>query len=194
VTYNFATKEELFEFVEENQESKSLGMTIDDFNGIDIDDFVKSNFILHGEINAVHLKNSLEYYIFQLKVKELEPYVAKELINIESSTEEFEAFKDTYFENLNITYEFLYVDEYGIENYDFTVDDKTYWILIGQTQSLKKEQTSTEPDGSYLVIYYGDPSRGYPMTYSKNRKYFILSNMLNDDEYNFIKTFCEIED
>jgi uncharacterized protein YcfL len=194
VEYDFLTKEELLNFIEENQTSEIVGITSKDLAGIDVEDFIRTCFITEDSVAGMDLKFFLHNYILVIRKNDMEPFSAKELINVESSPEEFEAFKDTYFENLNITYEFLYVDEYGIENYNFIMPDKTYEVLIGQTTLLSKNIVSLDPDGTYYVVYEDDPSLFYPIKYSKNSKYFILCYMYDDNEYNFIKTFYEIEE
>lgn len=188
---NYMTKEEFIEFVL----TRNLNITIEDFDGIDIDDFIhvqkiqKHLFDVAAEdISKINFKGSLIVYLN----KKLEPYMAKEIKSVISTEEEYKSFKEEYLRKINASNELLFVDEYSIDNYNIFAGEKGHRVKIGQTQNFEKCNITKNYQGFYCVTYYGDPSVSIEIFYSRNSKYFILANMIDKAEYELIKVFCEM--
>jgi hypothetical protein len=135
--------------------------------------------------------NMLKIYRFELKDRVFDSYKAKEVFHVYSSEEEYESFKNSFFDAAGVDKQFLGKNEYLIEIYYITVNNERIRMYIGQTQNLDKCELDTHPDGT-LMIREGVNEEFYssPFCYSKNRKYFIfLPNIME-----VIEAFCEIDD
>ena len=194
---NYMTKEEFLQYIKENQHLETVDITVEDLNGVDIDDFIMYSRFSKEDIDGFFLKYALESYLRDLKYRKLEPYMAIELTSADSTDEEFKTFKDKYFNIIGLAYEHEFVDEYGIDNYRFQVDEKKHTIGLGKTQNLGDCKIDKNNKGFYCVEYIQDQSGlmlSMPIYYSKNAKYFILADMYNEAEYELISFFCEMGD
>lgn len=192
---NYMTKEEFEEFISK----RNINVAIEDFEGIDIDHFIHDQLIVKElfdveDVSKFDFKASLERYMQKLEHKSLAIYMAKDILSINSTDEEYKNFKEAFLKKIDLTNQILSTDEYDIDNYNIYIEGKKHRILIGQTQNLEKCMLTKNNDGFYCVTYIWDTSGlqlSMPIFYSKNSKYFILANMHDDKEYQLIKTFCE---
>jgi hypothetical protein len=97
----------------------------EDFEGIDIDDFIHEKRIqkhlLDADIENVS-KINFKILIMQYLNKKLETYMAKEIISVASTEEEYLIFKEEYFSSIDMSYRSIVSDEYGIDHYGITID------------------------------------------------------------------------
>ena len=190
---NYITKEKFLEYIA----TQNVGITLDDLEGIDIDDFIVYSNFTEESVKILYLDKALERYLRDLKYRKLEPYMAIELTSADSTDEEFQKYKEKYFNIIGMAYEHEFVDEYGIDNYRFQIDDKKHTIGLGKTQNLGDCKIDKNNKGFYCVEYIQDQSGlvlSVPIYYSKNAKYFILADMYNEAEYELISIFCEMDD
>ena len=191
------TKDEFIKYIEENQDSDTVDITIADLESIDINDFISHYQYTKDNIDLFFLKYALERYMKHVSIRKLEPYMAKEIISVDSSVEEYTAFKEAYLKKIDLLYEFLFIDDYDIDNYDMVIEGRSRRIQIGQTKNLEKCLLIKNNNDVYCVTYKVDASglqRFTPIIYSSDFKYFILANMHDENEYEIIKTFCGIDD
>jgi hypothetical protein len=192
---NYMTKEEFIEFVS----TKNINVNMTDFAGIDIDDFIHDQLMVKDlldveDVSGFDFQASIERYIQKLEYKKLEPHMAKEVISVICSDEEYKSFTGEYFKKIDAPYKLLFTDKYELDNYVVSLGGENYRILIGRTENLEKCQLTRDNNGNYCVVYIDDPSLSIPIFYSRNLQCFILANMYDEAEYGLIKTFCEIDE
>jgi hypothetical protein len=195
---DYMTKEEFIEFVS----LRNLNVTVEDFSDIDLDDFIHEQFMTKGlfdveDVEKFDFKDSLKWYKKKLEHKKLEPYMAKEIICVDSTDEEYGFFKEEYFRTIDSSYQvsLLHVDEYGLDNYSIFTGEKSHRIQIGQTQNLEKCYTTKNNAEFYCVTYIIDASGlqvSIPIIYNKNSKYFILANDSDEIEFELMRISCEM--
>ena len=182
------TKEELLEFIE----ISDSGLTRDDFSDIDLDDFIKYAWLTRNNLATLNINKILELYKSKIVRNKFDQYKAKEIVCVNSSSEEYELFKKAFFEMISVNEQFIGKAEDFIDMFYYLADNEKMLIDIGQTKNLGKFDYYSYPHGT-LGIRIG-PSNGENIyrefCYSKNKKYF----MLIPSSMDIIKTFCEIYD
>jgi len=186
------TKEELFEYIQ----THDVGLTIDDFEGIDVEDFLAFWQFSPSNIGDYLCKASLEIYLNSLNINERLYYFAEEKISVDSTDEEFEKSIKDFFATISVNIKSSYYDEtskfyrYEITNYDY--------IYIARTKDINEISIGYDPNWhpELLVAYipYGDAKISGNICYSKNKKYMLLANPLDDQLFEYVKVFSEIND
>ena len=97
------TSEEFLRIVSENEEA--LGLTVDDFADFDVDDFIVNNSITETRMgyfidDSDYFLRHYKMYSRQILGEKINRYRPQELLSIDSTVEEFEIFKEKYFERI----------------------------------------------------------------------------------------------
>jgi len=196
------TKEEFLKKVSDHE--AELGVTVEDFKDIDVDDFIEKSRITNSAIEwcitgGGDLGRRLELYLANLVQEEIEVYRPKQLRIVESTEEEFEAFKATYFEAIGgVTITVINAQMYkNIEEYAFQEEEKTRHFAIGRTadiNQLKGEGWEFFENPSHVSFPTGRETEvaGDNAYTSKNGKFFIIFYGICSLET--VKAFCEIDD
>jgi len=195
--FTFMTKEEFITYIDTND----TDVTLEDFDGIDIDDFISQSYFSKENISHYSLAVALDDYLRRMERQRRAAYMAQEIVSVDSSDVEYEKFRDQLIlsigggvesagkHNTLDVYQVSYTDSGGKKTWDY--------IYIGQTKHLKKYSTIRDNAGYYIIQLPMD-SEGLYFTsgfcYSKNKKYFLIAAAGNDFFFELIKAFCEIDD
>ena len=205
------TKEEFVQLMEEYD----VGVTIRDFEGIDIEDFIFKyriteeyfdEFISMGPAKGA-LRQLIEWYIEELpsweREKQLAPYLVRELKYVDSTEEEYKDFIDRYFSALQMDAEFLRKEADVVDVYVVEVDNKLLLFKFCQTiksKGLPISRGEFDKNENYSIHerFTGETSCYENIHYSKSSKYLMYlggNAECGFEEYlNQIKTFCELDD
>ena len=185
---NLITKEKLLEFVKIND----TGLDEDDFANIDIDGFIDYAWLSENNLATLNIKAVLELYKSTLKSREFDKYRAKEIFSVYSTDEEYESFKNTFFDKIDTDKQYIGKVEGFTDRFDMVVNGKRMMIGIGQTKNLDKFKFDTFPNGALGIrAGYGEDAPLYSeFCYSKNKKYFIWL----PPSMEVIEAFCEVDD
>jgi hypothetical protein len=201
------------DFIKTISENEELfGVTIANFDDIDIEDFIYERIIskitlesvLNGERN---FKPTLELYISTLPSRRIEAIRSRELIITDSIDEEFELFKERYFESLGIdvlvpeSYNFQKAVERAeglIEVYGYLDKNEHgyyYIFLIGRTMyidQLREKEWEFSNNGRVRPWEFCDMEPDLSFFLSKNSKFYIIFPSGEIDQ--MIQTFVEMDD
>jgi len=202
------TKEEFVQLLEKYD----LGVTIKDFDGLDIDDFILKYEVTQEFLDEVISDNStiswfLGRYIEDMpeweQQKKINPYLVRALKYADSVDEEYEEFIDRYFKALQIEAEFMYKDEDGVNIYMIRKNgERLFWgfCQTSKSEKLVLPDINLRLNETYKIELKDgtDEIHSADIYYSKNNKYLMyLDGEIGSDfdEYlNLVKTFCELED
>ena len=204
------TKDEFIQLIKEND----VGVTIENFNGVDINDFIfkyNINKELFEEISEdvnFTLGYLLEMYIEDLpywqKEQQLAPYLVQELKYVESTYEEYMDFISRYFKAIGQSAEQIRTEDNGVLVYSYEIKNSGYFLYgFCQTSKSKKLPISRgekDKDKNYTIkLYSGDESYYKNIYYSKSGKYLMYYDGNGkiesyEEALNVIRTFCELED
>ena len=113
------TKEEFIQLIEEND----VGVTIEDFNNVDIDDFIAhyhismetfNKFISGDFILSGILEGYIELAPHWQKEQQLAPYLVQELKYVDSTDEEYMDFISRYFKAIGQNAEQIEMEDNGV--------------------------------------------------------------------------------
>lgn len=178
------TKEEFLEKVRGNE--TVLGVTVEDFEEVDVDAFIASRSIRHSTFDYYvtgdgNLRLILANYISMIEDEKINAYRPQKLLTVESTDAEYEAFKKKYFENIGgviqVT-EFFKGFDYGEEFEMQNLDQK---FLIGRTMDLEKVNDNRWRfrEDDFCIVMTGVGSGGgdtilnFYLYFTKNGKFFI---------------------
>ena len=204
------TKDEFIQLIKEND----VGVTIESFNGVDINDFIfkyNINKELFEEISEdvnFTLGYLLEMYIEDLpywqKEQQLAPYLVQELKYVESTYEEYMDFISRYFKATGQPAAQIRIEDNGVLLYGYEIEGSGYFLYgFCQTSKSKKLPISRgekDKDKNYTIkLYSGDESYYKNIYYSKSGKYLMYYDGNGkiesyEEALNVIRTFCELED
>jgi hypothetical protein len=188
------TTQELLEYIGNN----NVGLKESDFEGIDINDFIKRERLTAEKARRYNLKKMLESYKTELVLKREYFIMAGEVIAADSTDQEYKAFLDAYFNELDIKPSLA--GSYGIDRYDINKGTEKYSLYIGKTKDLKRYKIDNDGTFETCQIYipaYGDGYYCMPFCYGGNNKFFLAVMSFNGDrEYmNYVsKTFVNTKD
>ena len=201
------TKDEFIRLIEEYD----VGVTIKDFEGVDVEEFIAYYFITKGVFDDfisgnAGLKQTLEDYINNTQRREEDkqkiPYLVRKLEYIDSTDEEYNQFIERYFEMLQMDAQFKGTDVSVIDVYKVAYNDEYQEIDFSfcQTSKSKELPILLVNNKNYMIDVFTGAETTYfaDIFYSKSAKYlmYLGGNAKYDfDEYiNIVKTFCEMDD
>lgn len=189
-----------------------MGLTIEDFDGVDIEDFISLYYISEETIEKCivgdlvlsgFLKGYIDFAPLREREEQLAPYLVAELKYVESTAEEYQAFIDSYFAALQRDGKFIRQEQNGTDLYE--VDEKnTTSLFFNFCQTSKSKdlplapgslhnnymiELNWEQDGIYNLDIYYSKSGKYLMYFEGN---YVFESF--EERLNIIKTFCELED
>jgi len=185
------TKEELFEYIQ----THNVGLTIEDFKGIDVEDFISYCYFTTSSIRQLSRK-SLDDYLEELEWRVRISFFAKEKFSVDSSDEEYQKFLNDFFKAINKDVIASYFDDQS-GFYRYELAGKEY-LYISRTKDIDQIAIGTNPiiDLELLVAFipHGDARIRENFCYSRNKKYMLLADPLDDQLFEYVKVFCEIND
>ena len=178
----FVTKEEFLQYINEND----VGVKESDFEGVDIDDYIKESLFTADSLRRFSPKGMLDSYKREQDLKRQNAIMAQEILCVDSTDEEFDAFLQAFFEALAIQPTFLNTKN-GASHYLITRNDERYYLYIGQTKNLQESTLDNKGYEGRLRILFpeGEMSVALPFCYDKNTQFFLAAMMgtLEDVEY-----------
>ena len=189
------TEEELIEYIQ----THDVGLTVSDFDGVDIEDFIAFWGFKPGKLDLLWEK-SLETYLEALERQEREKYFAKSKISVDSTSEEYEKFIEIYLKKIDLEVKFS-GKECGFDYFGIA-DERERTIYISQTKGINefdiRKSTNSHSDLLEVILAVGPEGAGYReyFCYSKNNKYMmtIIPMPTNEQPFEYIKIFCELDD
>jgi len=185
------TKEELFEYIQ----THDVGLAIEDFDGIDVDDFITTMHFTPSNIEMLWVR-SLEMYKNRKKIDERIDYFAKEKVYMESTDEEYEVFVNVFFQAINMGVSHSYYDD--LSGFYCYMSDSRDYLYIAKTKDFNKLTITNDPNRhpELLVAYipHGDAELSGNLCYSKNKKFILLATPYDDLLFEYVKIFCTIDD
>ena len=176
------TKQEFLQYVKENE----VDVTVQDFDGVDIDDFVRYGYLTSEWVTHQNLVKLLECYKRDLVNEQGSKIMAKEIICVDSTDEEYEAFLKAYFNAVDGEYwKYGARQKYQFESYTIRKDDVRCRIEIGKTKNMSMYKIF---DGRFygnleIDIPDGDASWRLPFCYSADGKFFMFTDEYGYDGY-----------
>lgn len=176
--YKVITSEELMQFIKDND----TGVTEEDFEGIDIDDFIAS--FMFGSPAAMddtrlrtldsHLKRYDDFRVHGSDFNQMQPLV---LISFDSIDYEYERFIETYFDALGMKHEKLNQTKEGFDRHMIKADGNNLYLYTGATKNIEEYDIRNERQGQ-LILYILEPeplnTKALPFffVYSKDKNFF----------------------
>jgi hypothetical protein len=193
------TVEEFLRRVSENE--KALGVAVTDFDDINVADFIddcKINERLFEQcvLGERMLGSLIRLYKSNLLYRQVEKYRATESVVVNSTNEEYEAFKTELFERIGgATEKLIWGDGYARE-YAFQEGSRFPDFVMGRTMyivPLKWLHWRFPEDPFQVFIPDGGDGAEYgaPLYHSKSGKYFLA--IYESDAMFIIEYFCEID-
>ena len=183
------TKEELIEFIENNQHLETVDITVEDLDGIDINDFILHWHFTKEIIGHRYLQSAIDGYKNYLKGIERAAFMAQEIVSVDSTEEEYVTFREKFISSISVSAKIKYIGKDGpLDQYELYYtkpdgEETSTYMFIGQTKHLGeygigKYNYGKDPDEfRYYVIYIPWDSEGMVyeqgISYNKDRKYFL---------------------
>ena len=206
------TSEEFLELVAEHW--MTLGVTLEDFDDIDIEDFIEWDYLTESVFFDFITGGSgifiavFDQYKGMLGEREIwalwEPLYPAELRVAESTNEEFEQFAAQFIEKVNIDTEVMHLgDRFDdlVEIYSFSKEGQEFRFMIGQTMNLKKLENYglvfSEIKAHSLTVPTGGGEMvvGAVIFISKDNKFFLVyTDILWPYDFEVAQTFLDIDD
>ena len=186
------TKDELFEYIQTHE----VGLTVDDFDGIDVDDFIKHFHFTPSNIEFLWEK-TLEGYLEDLELDERKSYFAKSIVSVESTEEEFQEFIKSFSRKIGKKIVFSGTSD-GFVFIDIN-DTAQTTLYIAQTKDIYELNIFFDdrhtPDLLTVFIENGPDGAGTRgnLCYNKNQKYMLLAYPYEDRSFEYVKVFCGLE-
>ena len=142
-------------------------------------------------------KKSLESYLDRKVTDERTKYFATEKISVESTDEEYEEFISKFFQAISMKILSSEYDETS-KFYRYEVGQLEY-IYIARTKDIEAMTISSDPNTAYPELLYvyiteGEAQLSGNFCYSKNNKYMLLSDPLDEKQFEYARVFSEIDD
>ena len=194
--FDFMTKKEFIDYIE----THDTGVTVEDFEGIDIDDFIHKRFLTNDNIYRFNLVSALEAYLRNLEAENRAVYFAQEIVSVESTDAEYEMFIKKFIAATGLKIEaidtFDGLDPFYAYYEDEDGKEKWQYIYIGQTKNFSQIDVDYKEGDGYgypvIIIRNGDMGSENRFCYNKNKKYFLIS-YLNDDVFDLEEIFTAME-
>lgn len=185
VDMTLATGQELLEYIKDND----IGLTEKDFEGIDIDDFIKHCYITSERLGRFNLKTLVKSYKDYNYHEQRAGIMAKEIISVDSTDEEYQAFVEAYLKELNKETLFIGTNNSMLlDVYTVIAEDARYRISIGKTKNMGKYDIRN--DGLYgnchLHIPEGDMTMITMYCYSADNKFFLVVSADKNDDFSHV--------
>jgi hypothetical protein len=193
------TKAEFLKIVSENE--GELGMTVADFDDVDINDFIKVKkftetiigYYTSGRINFIA---SFDSYVSGIEWRKIKTYQPQEMRIAESTDEDYERFLSKYIKKLgggdSVVTPFILTSEiYIIQEGDYRAK-----FEIFRTQDIEQYEEGwvfSENPAGVVTILSQDGKEGRYFYLSTNGKFFIVFYAGPHTEHT-VKAFCEIND
>ena len=191
----FITKEDFIKYIQ----THDIGLSVEDFEFIYIEDF-----IVHWHITKDNIESNLSkivsegYYLEDIEQGKKAKYMAREKYSVDSTNEEFERFTTEFFKAINK--EVLRTGkEFGFTWFDIN-DNRHQYLWFAQTKDINGFYFFNNPN-SYpklleVVIENGPDGAGIisNFCYSKNKKFIMLASIDDEQLFEYVKVFCEIDD
>lgn len=195
------TRDEFIEYLEEN------GLT-EAFDDIDLDFYIKEYSIISDmfEDEIYRPENFLQFYTKDKAHQQRFEIMAKEIVNVESTDEEYGAFVDAFIEAVGEEFYFLgtYEDDYfrGLNGYTIVMGNERHGIYIGRTKNI--DEYKIEPDRTHgerygvlqISLPFGDMYMTTNYCYSYDNKFLLIQvptgNLSKEFEYELNQTFTEV--
>jgi len=200
------TKEEFLKKVSENE--KALGVTVEDFKDIDVDDFIEDmqitqiRFYQYVSGSQIFI-SSYETYLRYLPRRAIKKYQSTDLTVKDSTKEEFEIFAVHFIESLGYVVETveLFASDSArdlIKEYVYETDEDYYHFIIGRTYdiaTLRNRHWRFTENPVHAQVPFGDGSEyGAHMFLSENGKFFLIIIGVGELSEHFVKSFKETGD
>ena len=192
------TEDELLEYIQ----THDVGLSIEDFDQINIEDFILSRHLTPLSVSNLW-KKTLENYLIDLARNERAKYMAQEKYSVESTNEVYECFINDFFLAINkdVVNKAVVL---GFNRYDINRDSDaadTIILYIAQTKNINelnvyRNEKSTTPELLEVFIANGPDGAGVSgnFCYSKNKKYMLLANLYDEVLFEYVKALCTIND
>jgi len=196
IILDLLTKQEFLQYLSEND----VGLAEEDFEGIDLDDFIRSCGITSESIEQLlpnMPKTVLIYRMLKVIAQEHAIY-AKEIRSVDSSDEEYEAFIVKLMEEIGCDYNFLGKDFYGLDSYEVFLKTGRLVLMIGRTRDIPNYIIKDGGDDSFGSLFIDFPVSDMFLSlffcYSGDYKFFIVDSYRADNEeaHEIYKTFTQI--
>ena len=203
----YRSKEELFNYIE----THDVGVTVEDFEGIDMEDFIRQRrFRADREISPeFDFKSAIDWYWYKISEAEVERYYAYELKSVNSTNEEFAEFQKRFVRAIEGKGFVIYPSKTQGDGKEYIIevkDSENMIIELAQTKDLGFDDTnkikiikrnSHENEPLNLDFgYFEFAMRNYSpyFYYCKSDKYFMFfwEGMSLLERFDVIKVFCEV--
>jgi hypothetical protein len=181
-TMKLATKQELLQYIKDNE----VGLTEEDFDGVDIDGFIEHYQFTTEEFARFNLKVLLEDYKTDKVYEQKAEIMAKEIKSVDSTDEEYQAFVEAYLKAVGKEYYFIGADKrFLLDVYGIKTEKINYCICIGKTKNMDKYDISSGDSYGALEIYLPDGDMVMCVTYcySNDGKFFLFVSPEGDDDF-----------
>ena len=193
------TKEEFAQMLNE----RDISLTLDDFEGIDIEDFIQEGIITVGLADAPdseiqqYLETALESYKRNAELKEKANYMAREIISIESTDEEYAMFLEEFFAAIDKELPIPFNKQSGFDLFRIE-EEKVIDLYIAQTMYIQEMDIYNNPNRheELLEVFISSDSGSVGISgnfcYNKTKKFMMLTNIQDDYLFEYAKIFCGI--
>jgi hypothetical protein len=191
------TKDELLKYIQENQNKETVDITVEDLEGIDIEDFIEFWHLTKDNIKDSFLKIIVDRYKEHLIWEENAKIFAREIVNVDSTEEEFQEFIKIFLSAIDkkIVYSdkmdgFIWLD---INN------EKETTLYIAQTKNINELSIGflTPSASTLLEAVIGNGPEGAGMlgnlVYNKNEKYMLFAHPYEGPLFEYAKVFHVLE-
>ena len=204
------TAEEFLELVAEHW--MTLGVTVEDFDDIDTEDFIERNFLSEahffdfvtegGNFIAIFNQYSASNDIRAMDAL-IEPLLPTELRIVNSTEEEFERFITLFFDKVdrNSDVQFVGTSFKGlVDYYSFSRGEQLIEFAVSRTMHIEqlKEQQWIFNETRYVFVeiptFVEEMTEGGTIFISKNGKFFIIFQGVMYPDIEVIQTFLDIDD
>lgn len=189
---SLVTKKELLQYILDND----VGITESDFEGIDIDDFIKLYSMTDRVMRMRNLKTMIEEYPWRKAFEDNLEIMAKEIVNVDSTDKEYKAFVDAFIKAVGEEFYFLGSFSDGLDGYNIVMENERHSIYIGKTKNIDQYDIKGGRNG---VLEISLPSGDMYMTtnfcYSRDNKFFMFiaaGNIPREFEYELYRIFTEV--
>jgi hypothetical protein len=189
-----ATKEEFLEHLKEKCTAEQLSA----FEKIDLDDYIKEYEVTTDYLQGGgHPEWFIDGYHLTKAIQRKSAPMAKEIISVDSTEEEYQAFVAAYAKALDKEFLFKETDTYLLMDiYYFDVEDKRYRVCIGKTKNIGMYDIRQDGDYGTCHIYIpsGDMSMRIQFCYSSDNKFFLItSDSLDEFTISLSEIFTKVK-